>query len=350
MTAGGWGQIVLFVVVLVGLAVPLGNYMARVYTGERVFLTRLVAGPERLLYRAIRVSPEHGQDWKAYARSLLTFSVAGWLLLYLVLRTQDIHPWNGYGGTTFHSGTWDLTFNTVSSFVTNTNWQYYGGETTLTYFSQMVGLTVQNFLSAAVGIAVAVALIRAIAARSGAVIGNFWQDLIRTILYVLLPISLIAALVLVSQGVLQNLGHYLTVTGPTGLMQTIAQGPVAAQEAIKELGTNGGGFFNVNSAHPFENPNGLTNFIEMVLVLVIPAALVITYGKMVGSRRQGFAILAAMFALFLGGVTVAYAAEAHGSPAQHAAGLHTQWSPGRPAATSRARSSASGSPGRPCST
>jgi K+-transporting ATPase ATPase A chain len=324
MTAGGWGQILLFVVVLVAAAVPLGNYMARVYTGERVFLTRLLAGPERLLYRAMRVSPDHGQDWKAYARSLLTFSVAGWLLLYLVLRTQDIHPWNTYGGSTFHSGTWDLTFNTVSSFLTNTNWQYYGGETTLTYVSQMVGLTVQNFVSAAVGIAVAVALIRGIAARSGRSIGNFWQDLIRTILYVLLPISFVAALVLVSQGVLQNLSHYLTVTGPTGLMQTIAQGPVAAQEAIKELGTNGGGFFNVNSAHPFENPNGLTNFVEMLLVLMIPAALVITYGKLVGSRRQGYAILATMSVLFLAGVAVAYAAEAHGSPAQHAAGLHTQ--------------------------
>jgi K+-transporting ATPase ATPase A chain len=298
--------------------------MARVFAGEAVFLTRVLAGPERLLYRAIRVSPELGQDWKAYARSLLTFSAGGWLLLYLVLRTQDVHPWNAYGGVSFHSGTWDVTFNTASSFLTNTNWQYYGGETTLTYFSQMVGLTVQNFISAAVGIVVAVALIRGIAARSGRSLGNFWEDLVRTILYVLLPISVLAALVLVSQGALQNLAHYVTVTGPTGLRQTIAQGPVASQEAIKMLGTNGGGFFNVNSAHPFENPDGLTNFVEMLLVLVIPAGLVITYGKMVGSRRQGYAILAAMFALFLAGVFVAYAAEAQGSAAQHAAGLHTQ--------------------------
>jgi potassium-transporting ATPase potassium-binding subunit len=262
-------------------------------------------------------------DWKSWARNVILFSFAGWLLLYLILRTQDIHPLGGYGGTKFHSAPWDVTFNTVSSFLTNTNWQYYGGETTMTYVSQMVGLAVQNFLSAAVGIVVAVALIRGIAGRSGKSLGNFWQDMVRTILYVLLPISFVAALVLVSQGALQNFAHYLTVTGPTGLTQTIAQGPVASQEAIKELGTNGGGFFNVNSAHPFENPNGFTNFFEMLLVLMIPAALVITYGKMVGSRRQGYAILATMFVLFAAGVTVAYAAEAHGSPAQHAAGIHT---------------------------
>jgi K+-transporting ATPase ATPase A chain len=323
MTAGGWGQIAIFMLVLGMVAVPLGNYMARVYTGEAVMLTWLLAGPERLLYRLLRASPEREQDWKGYARSLLVFSLVGWLALYLILRTQDIHPWGSYGGAKFHSGTWDVTFNTVSSFVTNTNWQFYSGETTLTYFSQMVGLTVQNFLSAAVGISVAVALIRGIASRSGTSLGNFWQDLVRTILYVLVPIAFLAALVLVSQGVLANIDHYVSATGLTGLPQTIAQGPVAALEAIKELGTNGGGFFNVNSAHPFENPNGLTNFLEMLLVLMIPAALVITYGKMVGSRRQGYAILATMFALFSVGVVVAYAAEAHGSAVQHAAGLRT---------------------------
>jgi potassium-transporting ATPase potassium-binding subunit len=328
MTVGGWGQILLFIVVLVGLAVPLGNYMARVYSGESVFLERAFGRVERFLYRLLRVDARRGQDWKSYARSLILFSLTGWLLLYLVLRTQSIQPWNNYAGAEFHSGTWDLTFNTASSFLTNTNWQYYGGETTLTYFSQMVGLTVQNFASAAVGIVVAVALIRGIASRSGKSLGNFWQDLIRTILYVLLPISFVAALVLVSQGALANLAHYVTATGPTGLTQTIAQGPVASQEAIKMLGTNGGGFFNVNSAHPFENPNGFTNFFEMLLVLVIPAGLVITYGKMVGSRRQGYAILATMFTLFFCGVVVAYAAEAHGSPAQHAAGLVTSVRPG----------------------
>jgi K+-transporting ATPase ATPase A chain len=323
MTVGGWGQILLFVVVLGAVAVPLGNYMARVYTGETVFLSRALGWVERLLYRLLRVDEQRAQDWKAYARSLIVFSFVGWLLLYLILRTQDIQPGNSVAGTTFHSGPWSLTFNTVSSFLTNTNWQYYGGETTLTYFSQMVGLTVQNFASAAVGIVVAIALIRGIASRSGASLGNFWQDLVRTILYVLLPIAFVAALVLASQGVLENFAHYVTATGPTGLSQTIAQGPVASQEAIKMLGTNGGGFFNVNSAHPFENPSGFTNFFEMLLVLMIPAGLVITYGKLVGSRRQGYAILATMFTLFLAGVAVAYAAEAHGSPAQHAAGLVT---------------------------
>jgi len=310
-------------VVLGAVAAPLGAYMARVYTDQPVFLSRIMAGPERLLYRAFRVDEGKGQDWKGYAKSLLLFSLVGWLALYLILRTQNHHPWNAYAGIKFHSGTWDLTFNTVSSFLTNTNWQYYGGETTLTYFSQMVGLAVQNFLSAGVGIVTAIALIRGISRRSGKSLGNFWQDLVRTLLYVLMPLAVIGALVLVSQGVIQNIAHYTNVTGPTGLSQTIAQGPVASQEAIKLLGTNGGGFFNVNSAHPFENANGFTNFFEMLMVLIIPTGLVITYGRMVGSRRQGQAILATMFLLFFAGVVVAYVAEAHGSPAQHAAGLHT---------------------------
>jgi K+-transporting ATPase ATPase A chain len=320
VTVGGWGQILLFVAVLAGVAVPLGNYMARVYTGEASFL----APVERLLFRLLGVDPRREQDWKSYGRSLLVFSLIGWLALYLILRTQDIHPWNTYPGVPFHSGSWDVSFNTVSSFLTNTNWQYYAGETTMTYFSQMIGLTVQNFLSAAVGIVVAIALIRGIASRSGSSLGNFWQDLVRTLVYVLVPLAAFAALVLVSQGVIQNISHYTTATGPTGLRQTIAQGPLASQEAIKLVGTNGGGFLNVNSAAPFENPNGFTNFFEMVLVLMIPAGLVITYGRMVGSRRQGHAILATMFALLVAGVAVAYAAEAHGSPAQHAAGLHTR--------------------------
>ena len=217
-----------------------------------------------------------------------------------------------------------MTFNTTSSFLTNTNWQYYGGETTMSYFSQMAGLTVQNFLSAGVGIAVAVALIRGIIGRSGKSIGNFWHDLIRTVLWVLTPISFVVALVLVFQGSIQNFSHYLNFSGPTGLANQIAMGPVASQEAIKELGTNGGGFFNTNSAHPFENPTGFTNLIEMLTVLVIPAALVFMYGRMARNRRQGYAIYATMMVMFLGAVCVAYIAEAHGSPAQHAAGLHTQ--------------------------
>jgi K+-transporting ATPase ATPase A chain len=324
MTVNGWLQIVVFCAALIIASPFLGRYMAKVYTGERVFLTPVFGGVERLLYRCFLIDPKQEQDWKRYARSLVFFSLAGWIILYVVLRTASIQPWNNYGGITFHAAPWDVTFNTVSSFLTNTNWQYYGGETTLTYFSQMVGLTVQNFASAAVGIVVAVALVRGIVGRSGKSLGNFYSDLVKTVLYILLPLSFISALILVSQGVPDNIAHYVSAHGISGVVQTIAMGPVASQEAIKELGTNGGGFFNVNSAHPFENPNGFTNFYEIWIVLLIPAALVWMYGRMVGSRRQAMAIFATMFVMFIGGVTVAYAAEAHGSPAQHAAGLHTQ--------------------------
>jgi len=324
MTFAGWLTIVLFAVILTVLAMPLGRYMAAVYTGERTFLDPLFRTPERLFYKIMRVNPEHGQDWKQYAKSLIIFSLAGWLLLYFILRTQTLWNWTGLNPEGFHSAPWNVTFNTTSSFLTNTNWQYYGGETTMSYFSQMAGLTVQNFLSAGVGIAVAVALIRGIVGRSGKSIGNFWQDLIRTVLWVLTPISFVVALVLVFQGSIQNFSHYLSFNGPTGLANQIAMGPVASQEAIKELGTNGGGFFNVNSSHPFENPTGFTNFLEMLTVLVIPAALVFMYGRLARNRRQGYAIYATMMVMFLGAVCVAYIAEAHGSPAQHAAGLHTQ--------------------------
>ena len=324
MTFTGWLTIVLFVVLLTLLAMPLGRYMAAVYTGERTILDPLFRTPERLLYKILRVDAHRGQDWKAYAKSLIIFSLAGWLLLYLILRTQTLWNWTGLNPQHFHSGTWDVTFNTTSSFVTNTNWQYYGGETTLSYFSQMAGLTVQNFLSAGVGIAVAVALIRGIIGRSGKEIGNFWFDLTRTVLWVLTPIAFVVAIVLVFQGSIQNFSHYLSFSTLTHLPQQIAMGPVASQESIKLLGTNGGGFFNTNSAHPFENPTGFTNFVEMLTVLVIPAALVFMYGRMTGRRRQGYAIYAVMMIMFLGAVTVAYVAEAHGSPAQHAAGLHTQ--------------------------
>jgi len=318
--AQGWLQIALFLAVLIALVKPVGLYMARVFEGRRVFLTPLVGPIERTTYRVLRVRPDEGQDWKAYARSLVVFSLLFWIALYLILRTQGIQPFNPQG---FGSGPWDLSFNTTSSFVTNTNWQYYGGETTVTYFAQMAGLAVQNFVSAAVGIAVVVALIRGIAARSGSQLGNFWQDLVRTLLYVLVPVSVVGALFLVSQGVIQNLDHSQVIHTLGGGRQVLAQGPVASQEVIKELGTNGGGFFNVNSAYPFENPSGLTNFVELLLILVIPAALTYTYGRMVGSQRQGWAIFAAMSVLFLAGVVVVYLAEQHGSPAQHAAGLHT---------------------------
>jgi potassium-transporting ATPase potassium-binding subunit len=323
MTFFGWLTIFLFAACLTALALPLGRYMAAVYTGEHMFMDRMVGGPERLLYRILRVDPNREQDWKSYAKSVIIFSVAGWLLLYFILRTQTLWNWTGLNPEHFHSAPWNVTFNTTSSFLTNTNWQFYGGETTMSYFSQMVGLAVQNFLSAGVGIVVAVALIRGIVGRSGKSLGNFWQDLIRTVLYVLLPISILVALVLVFQGSIQNFASYVTVHGITGLTQTIGMGPVASQEAIKMLGTNGGGFFNVNSAHPFENPSGFTNFFEMLVVLIIPAALVFMYGRITGNRRQGYAIYSAMMVMFLGAVIVAYIAEAHGSPAQHAAGLHT---------------------------
>jgi K+-transporting ATPase ATPase A chain len=318
--AQGWLQIAVFIAVVVALVKPVGIYMARVLSGQRVFLSPVIGPVERLAYKALRVRPGEGQDWKGYARSLIVFSFLFWLALYLILRTQGIHPFNPEG---FKSGPWDLSFNTTSSFITNTNWQYYGGETTLSYFSQMAGLAVQNFVSAAVGIAVLVALIRGIAARSGHAIGNFWQDLIRILLYILVPVSIAGALFLVSQGVIQNLGDYSVIHTLGGGSQTLGQGPVASQEAIKLLGTNGGGFFNVNSAFPFENPSGLTNAVEMLLILIIPTGLTYTYGRMVGSQRQGWAIFAAMFVLFAAGVAVVYMAEQHGTPAQHLAGLHT---------------------------
>ncbi len=323
MTFLGWLTIFGFAAILTLLALPLGRYMAAVYTGERTFLDPVLRVPERLLYRAMRVDPQQGQDWKAYAKCLILFSLAGWLLLYFILRTQTLWNWTGLNPLHFHSAPWNVTFNTTSSFVTNTNWQYYGGETTMSYFSQMAGLAVQNFLSAGVGIVVAVALIRGVVSRSGKSIGNFWQDIVRTVLYVLLPISIVGALVLVFQGSIQNFSHYLMAHTLTGGSQSIAQGPVASQEVIKELGTNGGGFFNVNSSHPFENPSGFSNLVEMLLVLIIPAAIVFTFGRMSGRRRQGYAIYATMMVMFLGAVIVAYIAEAHGSPAQHAAGLHT---------------------------
>jgi K+-transporting ATPase ATPase A chain len=318
----GWLQIAVFCVLLVAIVPVLGGYMARVFAGERVFLTRFLGPVERLAYRALRVDPGKSQGWKSYAGTLVIFSALFWLALYLVLRTQTVHPWNPQG---YHSGTWDVSFNTAASFVTNTNWQFYGGETTLSYFSQMAGLAVQNFVSAAVGIVVVIALIRGIASRRGQAdgIGNFWQDLIRTLLYVLIPLAFVGALVLVSQGVLQTLDPYVNFRSITGGDSSLAVGPVASQEAIKMLGTNGGGFFNVNSAFPFENPNAFTNVLQIFMLLAIPAALTYTYGRMVGSRRQGWTIFAVMFALFIASVAVVYVAEQHGTPAQHAAGVMT---------------------------
>ena len=318
--AQGWLQIALFVAVVVVLTKPLGAYMARIYSGQRVFLTPVLGGAERLTYRLLRVDPDEDQDWKAYARSVVVFSLVSWLALYLILRTQSIQPLNPAG---FGSAPWNVSFNTTSSFVSNTNWQFYGGETTLSYFAQMAGLTVQNFVTPAVGACVLVAMTRGIVARRGTSLGNFWQDLVRGVYYVLAPLAVIVALVLVSQGVVQTLGHAVSLTTLEGAGQTLALGPAASQVAIKQLGTNGGGFFNVNSAMPFENPNQLTGFVELLSILLIPAALTYTYGRMAGRQREGWAIFAAMLAIYLALVAVIVPAEQHGTPAQHAAGTPT---------------------------
>ena len=318
MTAQGWLQIAFYLVVLTALTPLLGAYMARVYQGEPVALERLLGPVERLTYRALRTDPARQQDWKGYARTTLVFSALFFVVLFVILRTQGIHPFNPEG---FDSGPWDLSFNTAASFITNTNWQFYGGETTLSYFSQMAGLAVQNFVSAAVGMAVLAAVIRGFASRGASELGNFWQDVTRTLLYILLPLSFVGALVLVSQGVIQSLSGYVTYPTLQGVDQTLALGPAASQIAIKQLGSNGGGFFNVNSAMPFENPTTFANFVEMLFILLIPAALTATFGRMVGNRRQGWALYAAMAAMLVAGVVVAYAAEQNGSPAQKSANV-----------------------------
>jgi potassium-transporting ATPase potassium-binding subunit len=321
MTIAGWLQLVVLVGLLTVSAAVLGRYMAHVYQGERVALERIVGPVERLLYRMLHVDPGEQQTWKQYARSLILFSFCSWLLLYVILRTQAIDPLNPQGFT--HSGPWDLSFNTATSFVSNTSWQYYAGETTLSDFAQMVGITVASFTSMAVGMAVAAALIRGLARRGSERLGNFWADLVRSLLYVVIPLTGLAAVLLVALGVPQTLGHYLHADGISGLGQTIAIGPVASQEAIKLLSGDGGGFFNVNSAHPFENPSGTSNLLEILLMLMVPAAYTVTFGRMLGRPRQGWALYGVMLTLFVGGSAAIYAAEAHGSPAQHAAGLTT---------------------------
>jgi K+-transporting ATPase ATPase A chain len=318
--AQGWLQLAVFVAIVIALTRPLGAYMARVFRNERVFLSPVIGPAERLTYRLLRVDPDDDQDWKVYARNLIAFSLFSWLALYLILRTQGIQPFNPAG---FDSGPWDVSFNTASSFTSNTNWQYYGGETTLSYFAQMAGLTVQNFVTPAVGICALLALVRGIIGRSGEGLGNFWQDLVRSLYYVLLPLAIIVALILVSQGVLQTLSSAATATTLEGANQTLALGPVASQIAIKQLGTNGGGFFNVNSAMPFENANGFSNFVECLSLILIPAALTYTYGRMVGRQREGWAIFAAMLIVWVAFISVIYPAEQHGTPAQHKAGTPT---------------------------
>ncbi len=316
MTSNGIFQILLFCGLLLLTVKPLGAYMARVFAGQITFLAPLENG----FYRAFGVSRDDDQTWQQYALSLLAFSIVGLLLSYALLRLQGFLPFNPQGfGTDVMTP--DLAFNTAASFTTNTNWQSYVGETTMSYASQMVALAIHNWMSAAAGMAVAIALVRGIARRESSGIGSFWVDVTRALFYVLAPICLVYALFLVAQGVPQNFNAYTQATTLEGAKQTIAQGPVASQEAIKMLGTNGGGFFNANSAHPYENPTPLTNMVQMLSIFLIPAALTYTFGKMVGNTKQGWALLGAMFALFLIGVTVCYNAEATGNPLMHALGV-----------------------------
>ncbi|HVP00451.1 MAG TPA: potassium-transporting ATPase subunit KdpA [Bryobacteraceae bacterium] len=320
MTANGLLQIAVFFVLILAFAKPMGVFMTKVFSGERTFLHPVLRPVERLCYTLCGVKENTDQRWTQYAASLLAFSFFSFLILYLLQRLQGVLPLNPMGFGTAHapSGatpmTPDLAFNTAVSFTTNTNWQNYGGETTLSYLVQMAGMTMHNFTSAAAGIAVAVALIRGFARQQANAIGNFWADLVRATVYILLPLSVITALFFCSQGMIQNLHPYTTATGLEGGAQTIAQGPVASQEAIKMLGTNGGGFFNANSAHPFENPTPLTNFVQIILIFLIPAGLTYTFGQMTGDTRQGWAIFAAMSLMFLAGAFLLYGAEASGNP------------------------------------
>jgi K+-transporting ATPase ATPase A chain len=318
MTANGWLQIVLYFVVLTALVVPLGRFMARVFEGERTFLSPVFRPVEAILYHAAGVDERREQHWLTYTVAMLVFNAAGFLLVYTLQRFQAVLPLNPAGMAAVAP---DLAFNTAVSFTSNTNWQNYGGESTMSYLTQMAALTTQNFVSAATGIALAIALIRAFARTSGKTVGNFWVDLTRCTLYVLLPLSIVAALFLVWQGVPQNIGPYVDATTLEGTTQTLSQGPAASQIAIKQLGTNGGGFWNANSAVPYENPTPLSNFIELLYILLIAAALTHTFGRMVKDERQGWALYAAMSIVFLAGVLVTYWAEGAGNPNFAALGL-----------------------------
>lgn len=304
--------IVLYSILLIVLTPPLGAYMHRVYTREET------GWLEGLVYRAIGVNPNSEQSWRRYASSVLWFSAVSMLFIYLLFRIQQHLPLNPQGLSAVNPY---VSFNTAASFMTNTNWQAYGGETTMSNLTQMLALTFQNFLSAAVGMAVLIAMIRGFTRAGTDNLGNFWRDTVRGTVYILLPIAAIVAVVLMSQGVVQTLGHNLTLQGIQGFDQTLARGPAASQIAIKQLGTNGGGFFNVNSAHPFESSTPLSNFVEMLLILWIPAALTYTFGKMVGSRRQGWALFAAMWILMVVGIAMTAPGERHATPAMQAAGI-----------------------------
>ncbi|WLR94926.1 potassium-transporting ATPase subunit KdpA [Shinella zoogloeoides] len=318
MTMIGWLQIAFFFLAVLVTIKPLGLYMARVFAGERTALSPVLGRLEADLYRISGVSPTKEQGWLAYTVAMLVFSLAGFAALYAILRLQAILPLNPQG---FAGMAPDLAFNTAVSFVTNTNWQNYGGETTLSHFSQMAGLTVQNFLSAATGTALAVALTRALVRSKVSTLGNFWVDMTRATLYVLLPMAFVVALVFVAMGLPQTLDAAVTATTLEGASQTLSLGPVASQEAIKQLGTNGGGFFNVNAAHPFENPTTFSNYLNIFAMLSISAALVYAFGELVGNRRQGWAIISAMAILLISGVAVVYWAEAQGNPILTALGV-----------------------------
>jgi len=318
MTLFGWIQILVFCAIVLALVKPLGGYMTRVFNGERTVLSPALAPIERGLYALAGTHEREEQHWSGYAVALLLFNLAGLLLLYGLQRFQGLLPLNPDGMSTVAP---DLAFNTAVSFVTNTNWQGYGGESTLSYLTQMLGLTVQNFVSAATGIAIAVALIRGFARASAKSVGSFWVDLTRATLYILLPLCILLTLAYVALGMPQTLDAAVTATTLEGAQQTIARGPVASQVAIKMLGTNGGGFFNANAAHPFENPDAISNLIQMVSIFAIGAALTNVFGRMVGNERQGWAILSAMGALFIAGIAVCYWAEASGNPLVQALGL-----------------------------
>ncbi|HLH04091.1 MAG TPA: potassium-transporting ATPase subunit KdpA [Bryobacteraceae bacterium] len=328
MTANGIVQIAVFFLIILALAKPLGTFMARLFEGKRTFLHPLLRPFETLTYKLIGINEAQEQRWTQYTASLIAFSIFSFLFVYGLQRLQGVLPLNPQG---FNAGNVspDLAFNTAVSFVTNTNWQSYSGESTLSYLVQMAALTVQNFASAAAGIAVAIALTRGFARQQAKTVGNFWVDLTRATVYILLPLSLLCALVLCSQGVVQNLHPYTTAQTLEGAKQVIAQGPVASQEAIKMLGTNGGGFFNANSAHPFENPTPFTNLLQMVMIFAIPAALAYTFGCMVGDRRQGWTIFTAFSVMFLAGALACYWAEQKGNPNFSKLGVETRVTAGQ---------------------
>ena len=322
MTANGWIQIALYCVIIIAIAKPLGGYMTRVFNGDRTFLSPVLRPLERLFYAISGVREDEDQHWVIYAIAMLAFTMTGFVSLYVIQRLQAVLPFNPQK---FPAVGEHLAFNTSVSFITNTNWQSYVPETTMSYLVQMAGLTVHNFVSAATGIALAVALVRGFARRSAQGVGNFWVDLTRCTLYILLPISIVVGLFFVWQGMPQNLSAYTDTINLEGVKQAIAQGPVASQEVIKMMGTNGGGFMNANSAHPFENPNALTNLVQIVLIFSLGAALTNMFGRMVGDQKQGWAIFAVMGLLFLVGVVVVYTAEAPGNPAF--AALHIDQAP-----------------------